>query len=256
MRSTTTLRFATGFATEFATEFATSLPLVCHWTRRSLEKNALGVGERLKNAAGELPSSLAPHPSVPFLPFPALSPLPLSCAGQVSHDCKSMAAAASQSVSRATVPRLGEAGSCVSLCYPWHTGTRSRLSEFVKETFVTVPRRAESLARWVLVDSDASAASASRPSAMLVRRLAASSGHQQLSDEVAGATLLKHLGAREQDKNRASFSVKLEFFRHPENGHSSGWIYNKTILKDKTFLWGNPRRVIWESGVCEKNDRQ
>jgi hypothetical protein len=75
------------------------------------------------------------------------------------------------------------------------------------------------------------------------------------ADEVAGATLLKHLGARERDKDRASFSVKLEAFRRPENGHSSEWIYNKTIFKDKTFLWGNPRRVIWESGVCEKNDR-
>jgi hypothetical protein len=91
---------------------------------------------------------------------------------------------------------------------------------------------------------------------MLVRRLATSSGRQQFSDEVAGATLLKHLGARERDKNRESFSVKVESFRRPENGHSSQWIYNKTIFKDKTFLWGNPRRVIWESGVCEKNDRQ
>ena len=220
-------------------------------------KECIGTGREAEGRSWRAASfSLPPPASVRFLSFPALPPLPLSCDAQVSHDCKSMAAAASQSVSRATVPRLGVAGNCVSLCHPWHTRTRSRLSEFVKETFVTVPRRAESLARWLLVDSDASAASASRPSAMLVRRLAASSGHQPFSDEVAGATLLKHLGAREQDKHRASFSVKLEFFRHPENGHSSGWTYNKTIFKDKIFLWGNPRRVFWESGVCEKNDRQ
>jgi uncharacterized protein YihD (DUF1040 family) len=72
---------------------------------------------------------------------------------------------------------------------------------------------------------------------MLVRRLAASSGHQQFSDEVAGATLLKHLGAREQDKDRASFSVKLEFSGTPRTAILQDGFITKLYL-DVRHVYG------------------
>ena len=68
MRSTTTLRFATGFATEFATEFATSLPLVCHWTRkRPQEDYKLDVGcAEASPFLAPLSPFASPHPPLPF----------------------------------------------------------------------------------------------------------------------------------------------------------------------------------------------